>query len=125
MRPGQLARDWEAYDNLQWTLAPDVTWHDGQPTAADVEFTYTTLACPGFPGRAAGLDMLERAGDTVRFTLSAPGAACWACGSRGLPKHVFAGAGKTWPGIPPTGSLWGRGPCLRRMGGQPVCDPDA
>ncbi len=119
---GQLARDWEvSADNLQWTfhLRRDVTWHDGQPfTAADVEFTYTTLAfAPDFPGpRAAGLDMLERveAVDeyTVRFTLSAPWGGLLGLVAQGvLPKHVFAGAsGEDLAGHPANWQPVGTGP---------------
>jgi peptide/nickel transport system substrate-binding protein len=80
-----------------YTLRQDVTWHDGTPfTAADVIFTYETIANPEVNARSrTGFDLIasvEATDDhTVVFTLNQPSAAfleTW--GYRGmLPKHIF------------------------------------
>ncbi|MDD3409270.1 MAG: ABC transporter substrate-binding protein [Eubacteriales bacterium] len=53
---GDLATSWDISDDgLTYTfhLRNDATWHDGEPfTAADVVFTFTSLAAPGYTGGA-------------------------------------------------------------------------
>jgi peptide/nickel transport system substrate-binding protein len=80
-----------------YTLRDDVSWHDGQPfTAADVVFTYETIADPNVNARSrTGFELIESVeaidDHTVVFRLNEPNGAfleTWAY--RGiLPKHIF------------------------------------
>ena len=80
-----------------YTLRDDVTWHDGTPfTAADVVFTFETIANPAVNARSrTGFELVEsvEATDdhTVVFRLKQPSAVFLETfGYRGiLPKHVF------------------------------------
>ena len=75
-----LAESWEIPDDLTYvfTLAPDVTFHNGQPlTAADVKYTFDRIkdeatASP-WASQFEPVESIEATDDrTVTFTLSAP-----------------------------------------------------
>ena len=108
-----LAESWDvSEDGTLYTfhLRKDVTWHDGQPfTAADVVFTFTSLADPTYvggaesrvdsvagsqeyrSGAAQSVSGIQAVDDyTVTFTLSAPNAAFLAqLNIPVLPKHIL------------------------------------
>lgn len=61
-----MAESWEVSDDartLTFTLREGLTWHDGEPlTAADVAFTFTSMADPQYPGgRFAEISIIEGA----------------------------------------------------------------
>ena len=61
-----MASDWQVSDDartLTFTLRDGLTWHDGTPlTAADVAFTFTSMADPAYPGgRFAEISIIEGA----------------------------------------------------------------
>lgn len=61
-----MASSWEVSDDartLTFTLRDGLTWHDGTPvTAADVAFTFTSMADPAYPGgRFAEISIIEGA----------------------------------------------------------------
>lgn len=61
-----MAESWEVSEDartLTFTLREGLTWHDGEPlTASDVEFTFTSMADPEYPGgRFAEISILEGA----------------------------------------------------------------
>lgn len=96
---GQLAQSWDvSSDFLEWTfyLRDDVSWHDGQPfTAADVEFTITTLAFTDALARTGEfypLDSIEVIDDyTVSFRLKRPYAPFLDSLCQGIvASHIFA-----------------------------------
>jgi len=95
-----LAEKWtisEDGQSVQFTLKPDIFWHDGEPvTAADVAFTYGLIQAEDFPGSPA-LKMLwdsveinqvdER---TIEFTLAEPYSPFLEATAMGiLPQHIL------------------------------------
>lgn len=95
-----LAEKWtisEDGQSVQFTLKPDIFWHDGEPvTAADVAFTYGLIQAEDFPGSPA-LKMLwdsveinqvdER---TIEFTLAEPYSPFLEATTMGiLPQHIL------------------------------------
>ena len=95
-----LARSWEVGEEgrtVTFTLADDVTWHDGRPfSAADVLFTYQLLQDEAFPAPAElralwqSVTIEQQGQHTVSFTLPEPYSPFLDATTRGiLPAHLL------------------------------------
>ncbi|WP_350344391.1 peptide-binding protein [Proteinivorax tanatarense] len=94
-----LATDWDISDDdleITFNLRDDVLWHDGEQfTAHDVEFTFSTMMHPDYPGVRGGnftaIEEIEIIDDyEIKFYLSEPfGPILNNLAFSIIPKHIF------------------------------------
>ncbi|WP_350344390.1 peptide-binding protein [Proteinivorax tanatarense] len=94
-----LATDWDISDDdleITFNLRDDVLWHDGEQfTAHDVEFTFSTMMDPDYPGVRGGnftaIEEIEIIDDyEIKFYLSEPfGPILNNLAFSIIPKHIF------------------------------------
>lgn len=95
-----LAEKWTVSEDgrsLQFTLKPDIFWHDGEPvTAVDVAFTYGLIQAEDFPGSPAlkmlwdSVEINQIDEHTIEFSLPEPYAPFLEATTMGiLPQHIL------------------------------------